>query len=63
MKNLDIPCPPPDNYKESEPLSRETQPTPSSPAYWPWGPKGGHLEDATDTFIESVWNVPTGRRK
>jgi hypothetical protein len=52
MKNSEIPCPPPDNYKEGEPLAKNTQPTPTSPAYWPWGPKGGHLENAGDEVRE-----------
>ena len=63
LTNADSPCPIPAGFKEAPPFKENNEDKVTSPAYWPVGTKGGHLEDATDEFYNSIWNVPDGRRK
>ncbi len=62
MKANDIPCPYPPNFISGPPKAENLNDEASPPFCVPWGKEGGHLENATDDFIDATWGVSEGRR-
>lgn len=62
-KRHDIPCPPPDNFESGPILPQNKDDVAAEPYKVPWGKDGGHLKDASDAVLESIWGVFEGRRK